>query len=72
MSADSRDLDLINPSRSISLYPDEPHPDDEYAWKSWWVKKCFDPKRPLTSEAYEWVCSCWNETKARYLVRTVS
>jgi hypothetical protein len=22
----------------ITRYPDEPHPNDEHTWKSWWVR----------------------------------
>jgi hypothetical protein len=50
----------------ITRYPDEPHPNDEHTWKSWWVRKCFNQKQPLTFAAAEWVHTCWIETKARW------
>lgn len=51
-------------------YPDEPHPDNEHAWKSWWVKKCFDLEQPLTLGAVIWICSCWKITKARWNLKS--
>lgn len=47
-------------------YPDEPHPDDEHAWKAWWVKKGFKPDDVLTEGAVRWIHQCWIETKARW------
>ena len=32
----------------LQRYPDEPHPDEEAAWKAWWVKKCFAASAVLT------------------------
>lgn len=54
----------MNLNPTITRYPDEPHPNDEYAWKSWWVTKCFPPKQPLTARAIEWIHECWQTTKA--------
>lgn len=48
----------------IRPYPDEPHPDNEWEWKSWWVKKCFEPDKPLTAGALKWIDQCWRQTKA--------
>ena len=48
----------------IRLYPDEPHPDNEHTWKSWWVRKMFDPTKPLTVGALKWIHQCWLNTKA--------
>jgi hypothetical protein len=31
----------------IQPYPDEPHPDNEADWKQWWVRKHYQPDRPL-------------------------
>ena len=50
----------------ITKYPDEPHPDDEHAWKSWWVKKCYDPQQPLLRQDLVFIHNCWRETKARW------
>lgn len=51
----------------ITKYPDEPHPNNEHAWKSWWVKKCFDPKQPLTEGAIKWIHQCWQTTLANWI-----
>lgn len=50
----------------IRLYPDEPHPDDEHAWKSWWVRKMFKPEQMLTTECLFWIDRCWKWTKANW------
>lgn len=57
---------------AINPYPDEPHPDDEHTWKSWWVKKCFDLDKPLTRGAMVWIHQCWRETKARWPKKHIS
>jgi hypothetical protein len=38
----------VGHDQPITRYPDEPHPNDEFVWKSYWVKKMFPPKKPLT------------------------
>lgn len=48
----------------ITRGPGEPHPDDEHAWKCWWVKRMFDPEEPLTTGALKWIHDCWLNTKA--------
>lgn len=48
----------------ITKYPDEPHPDNEFEWKAWWVRKCFKLDQPLTARAIQWIHDCWNTTKA--------
>jgi hypothetical protein len=48
----------------MTFYPDEPHPDNEHEWKRWWVAKVFDPERPFSD--WDWVHSCWKETKANW------
>jgi hypothetical protein len=53
----------------LSKYPDEPHPDNEWAWKSFWVKKMYDPHAPFLEQDRVWVHQCWQETKARWNVR---
>jgi hypothetical protein len=54
----------MNLNPTITRYADEPHPNDEYAWKRWWVAKFFPPKKPLTARAIEWTHECWQTTKA--------
>lgn len=54
----------MNLQLRITKYADEPHPNEEHAWKSWWVKKCFDLQEPLTAGALEWIHQCWQMTKA--------
>lgn len=54
----------MNLNPAITRYADEPHPNDEWAWKAWWVKKCFDLQEPLTTGALEWIHQCWQTTKA--------
>jgi hypothetical protein len=53
-------------------YPDEPHPDNEHAWKSWWVRKCFDLQQPLTTGALKWIHQCWQTTKAGWNTEDVT
>ena len=53
----------------IKKYPDEPHPNDEFAWKAFWVKKMFDPGKPLLEQERVWTHQCWLETKARWNTR---
>jgi len=48
----------------IRLYPDEPHPNDQHRWKSWWIRKMFDPEEPLYAEQLQWVHQCWRTTMA--------
>jgi hypothetical protein len=50
----------------IMRYPDEPNPSDKFAWKAWWVKKCFPPEQPLTEGAIKWINECWKSTAARW------
>ncbi len=50
----------------MTTYPDEPHPDNEHQWESWWVARFFDPEQPLFRGDLEWVHRCWLETKARF------
>jgi hypothetical protein len=51
---------------TISPYPDEPYPNNEFKWKSWWVKKCFQPGEPLTEGAIKWIHQCWQNTLANW------
>jgi hypothetical protein len=53
----------------LQRYPDEPHPDEEAAWKAWWVKKCFAASAVLTEGALIWIDQCWKETKARWCLK---
>ena len=57
------------PDLPINPYPDEPHPDDEHAWKCFWVKKFFRPDQMLTQGDLDFVHTCWVETKARWSKR---
>jgi len=50
----------------IEKYPDEPHPNDEFAWKAFWVKKMYKPKTELLEQDRVWIHRCWLETKARW------
>lgn len=52
----------------LNKYPDEPNPSDEYEWKKWWVKKCFDLKQPLYREQIVWIHDCWKNTAARWTI----
>lgn len=53
----------------IKRYPDEPHPDNEFEWKKWWVMLCFRPDDPVSRGALAWIDQCWRETKARWHVQ---
>lgn len=50
----------------ITRDPDEPHPDNEWEWKCWWVKRFYDPEGMLTQGDMVFMHSCWIETKARW------
>lgn len=54
----------------IQKYPDEPHPDDEYAWKKWWVAKFYRPNDTLLEGDIVFMHRCWLETKARGCIGT--
>lgn len=54
----------MNLTPTINPYPDEPHPNDEFVWKQYWVKKFFEPKDPLSKGEREWIHQCWQTTKA--------
>ena len=59
-----------NPTRygkdpdTMKTYPDEPTPNDEHAWKAWWVGKIFKPEEPFTEGMRQWAHKCWLETLA--------
>ena len=53
----------------INPYPDEPHPNQEWEWKCYWVKKFFKPDQMLTSSCLEWVHQCWVNTKAEWYAK---
>ena len=48
----------------ITRGPGEPHPNDEHAWKCWWVRRMFDPKQPMYAGELKWVHQCWKNTMA--------
>lgn len=48
----------------IVKYPDEPHPDNEWEWKAFWVKKMYDPGTELLEQDRVWIHQCWITTKA--------
>lgn len=50
-------------------YPDEPHPDNEWEWKCWWVKRMFTAGELLPSGASQWIHDCWRNTKATWHLR---
>ena len=50
----------------LKKYPDEPHPDDGHKWKSWWIKKCYNPEDPLTKGDLIWIHQCWVTTMSRW------
>jgi hypothetical protein len=60
LKSKAMETNIVNP------YPNEPHPDGEWLWKSWWIAKFFDPQAPLYRDDLEWVHRCWRETKARF------
>lgn len=60
------DVALLLDPQPINKYSDEPHPDDEWAWKRWWVKKCYDSGKPLLRQDLVFIHNCWRETKARW------
>lgn len=56
----------LPPNGLINPYPDEPHPDNEHEWKSWWVKKCYNPEQMLTQGDLVFINNCWRQTKAAW------
>lgn len=57
---------IIPQTMPIEKYPDEPHPDNQFEWKAFWVKKMYNPKTWLSQDELEWIHQCWKETKARW------
>ena len=62
----------MNLNPTITKYPDEPHPNDMFAWKAWWVKKFFPPKQPLTRNCLTWINQCWQTTLALWQTSDVT
>lgn len=43
----------------ITKYPDEPHPENSFEWKRWYVNKTHQPDQPVD---LEWLDDCYLTT----------